>query len=148
MASVASSLSDDEASDRQREQEDQKSDGPNSSGGGDDLNHQSASERLLNADEAHATHLAGVQEKETSEVADQHDSSAGPPLIHDWWLWETLSIVLSLAATAAIIIILAVYDGHELPSWPYKITLNTIISLLSTIAKVGAFYADSTFAVC
>lgn len=56
--------------------------------------------------------------------------------IYDWWLWELLGIVLSLSVTTAIIVILAIYDGRPVPKWPYSITLNAMISIFSTIAKV------------
>ena len=54
----------------------------------------------------------------------------------DWWLWEIAGIVLSLSVTVAIVVILAIYDGHPLPKWPYSITLNAMVSVLATIAKV------------
>ena len=54
----------------------------------------------------------------------------------DWWLWEIAGIALSLSVTLAIVVILAMYDGHPLPKWPYSITLNAMVSVLATIAKV------------
>ena len=55
---------------------------------------------------------------------------------HDWWFWEVVGVVVSLGATAAIIIILTVYDDKPLPTWKYGITLNSMLSILSTISKV------------
>ena len=54
----------------------------------------------------------------------------------DWWLWEIAAIVLSLGVTAATVVILIMYEGQPLPSWPYNVTLNAMLSVLSTIAKV------------
>ena len=55
----------------------------------------------------------------------------------DWWLWEIAGIMLSLGATITIIVVLAMYDGQPLPNWPYSITLNAMVSILATIAKVS-----------
>jgi len=38
---------------------------------------------------------------------------------------------------AAIIFILLYFDGQPLPSWPHKVTLNSILALLTTVAKAG-----------
>lgn len=35
----------------------------------------------------------------------------------------------------AIIVVLRCYDGHPMPDWPYGITLNALISVLSTVMK-------------
>ncbi len=70
----------------------------------------------------------------------QQQSRRGEPsILYDWWLWELLGTALSLGATVAIIVILALWDGRPLSSWPYKVTLNTMLSVLSTIAKVYEF---------
>lgn len=56
--------------------------------------------------------------------------------LRDWWLLEIAGILLSLGATVAIILILALYDNKPLPHWKYGITLNAMLSVLSTISKV------------
>ena len=55
---------------------------------------------------------------------------------HDWWFWEIAGALLSLASTVAIIIMLAVYNHQPVPVLRYGITLNAMLSVLSTIAKV------------
>ena len=54
----------------------------------------------------------------------------------DWWLWELMGSILSILCMVAIVAILAAYDRKPLPEWPYSITLNSLLSILSTIAKV------------
>ena len=44
--------------------------------------------------------------------------------------------MLSLGVTITIIVVLAMYDGQPLPNWPYSITLNAMVSVLATTAKV------------
>lgn len=56
-------------------------------------------------------------------------------IIQTWWLVEIASLVMSLVALAAIVIILRRYDGQPLPNWPFRITLNTFLSLFATISK-------------
>ena len=57
--------------------------------------------------------------------------------LHDWWLCEIAGVTLSLAVMVATIGILLQYDGRLLSDWPYKITINAVISILSAIAKVN-----------
>ena len=35
----------------------------------------------------------------------------------------------------AIVIVLNHYDGKPSPKWPYEITLNTLVSVFSTLLK-------------
>jgi hypothetical protein len=61
-------------------------------------------------------------------------------LVHDWWAWEYLASVVSVAATAGLIVTLAVMDGKKVPSWGIagaKITLNAIVAAISTVIRTG-----------
>ncbi|KAI9711901.1 MAG: hypothetical protein M1812_007055 [Candelaria pacifica] len=58
-------------------------------------------------------------------------------LVQNWWLWEIISLVTSVCATSGIVGVLVYFDGHPLPSWPYSITLNALISVLATISKAA-----------
>ena len=39
------------------------------------------------------------------------------------------------------IVILKIYDGRQLPNWPYGIMLNTVISILSVFLSVSMIVA-------
>ncbi|KAK2626365.1 hypothetical protein QTJ16_004627 [Diplocarpon rosae] len=59
---------------------------------------------------------------------------------HTWdfifnWKWEILSLCGTTMALVAIIIVLAHYNGEPSPRWPYEITLNTLVSVFSTLLK-------------
>ena len=56
---------------------------------------------------------------------------------HDWWFWEIAGALLSLGSTIGIVVMLAVYNHQPVPVLRYGITLNAMLSVLSTIAKVG-----------
>lgn len=56
-------------------------------------------------------------------------------LFNDWWLLELLAILLSFAAMAAIISLLLQYRDRPLREWPYRITINTMVSILNSLAK-------------
>ncbi|PYH88760.1 hypothetical protein BO71DRAFT_390984 [Aspergillus ellipticus CBS 707.79] len=58
------------------------------------------------------------------------------------WLWELCCVILSGGVLAAMAIILAKYDGHAQPNWR-NVSLNSVISWLSTLAKAGILYAVS-----
>ena len=51
------------------------------------------------------------------------------------WTWEILSCLTSIVFFIAIIVVLWKYDGKPMPDWPYGITLNALVSVLSTIMK-------------
>ena len=55
----------------------------------------------------------------------------------DTWIWEELAAGISLASMAAIVTVLAVYNGRDATRWafPYNITLNAIIAALNTLGK-------------
>ncbi|KAI9698028.1 MAG: hypothetical protein M1836_004381 [Candelina mexicana] len=57
--------------------------------------------------------------------------------VQNWWLWEILSLVTSIGATAGIVGVLLHFDSRPLPKWPYSITLNALISVLATISKAA-----------
>ena len=62
---------------------------------------------------------------------------------HDWWFWEVAGALLSLASTVAIVVMLAVCNGKPLPVWRNGITLNAMLSVLSTIAKASVWIHPS-----
>lgn len=61
-------------------------------------------------------------------------------LVRYWWAWEILSAAFSLAATVALVTVLAEQDGHI--QEPFKlgatqVTLNTIIAAISTAIRTS-----------
>ncbi|OGM45307.1 hypothetical protein ABOM_006429 [Aspergillus bombycis] len=60
----------------------------------------------------------------------------------DWYVWEVLAVVLSAAALIAIIVILAKFDQQPQPTWKH-VSLNSVISWLSTISKACVLYTIS-----
>ena len=53
------------------------------------------------------------------------------------WLLEIISLLASVLAIAAIVGVLAHFNGHSLPRWPEQITLNTLVALLSALATAS-----------
>ena len=93
------------------------------------------SEALLGRDHAshHTSSESAAKELHRKREDSRHHE---PSWLRDWWLWELAGIISSLIVTMAIIVMLLKYDGRPLPSWPYSITLNAMVSVLSTLAKV------------
>lgn len=52
-----------------------------------------------------------------------------------YWLWEIVSLAITVMLLAAIIALLCHYEGQQVPRWPFSINLNTLIALLSTILR-------------
>ena len=51
------------------------------------------------------------------------------------WAWELAALGAATGLVAAIFAILAHFQGQQLPSWPFQINLNTLVSLLATIMR-------------
>lgn len=81
---------------------------------------------------------------ETSQQAHQRPLSSAEPVFLQsqtrlfWgesWTLEILGCLASIAFLVAIIAVLFYYDGRPMPEWPYGITLNALVSVLSTVMK-------------
>ena len=61
--------------------------------------------------------------------------------VQDWWLAELLSAFIGIVAIVALYILLNHYHNREAPLgntvFSVNITLNTLISILSTISKAA-----------
>ncbi|KUI58971.1 hypothetical protein VP1G_06274 [Cytospora mali] len=53
------------------------------------------------------------------------------------WTFEIISLLFAISSVASIIAVLAYFDNRPLPSWPYEITLNALIAILTTIANAA-----------
>jgi hypothetical protein len=73
------------------------------------------------------------QEKEQELRATQRWRLFSP----DGWLWELSNLALATAAFVALIIVLYKYENRPSPNWPSGISLNTIISIVSTIFRAA-----------
>lgn len=51
------------------------------------------------------------------------------------WTLEILGCVTAIVAFVAIVVVLVYYDGRPMPQWPYGITLNALVAVLSTVMK-------------
>jgi hypothetical protein len=51
------------------------------------------------------------------------------------WIPDVICLLIGIGAIASIIGVLAHFNGRTLPAWPYSITLNTIIALLTALAN-------------
>lgn len=57
-------------------------------------------------------------------------------ILSEWWQ-EILSAISSILCTVAIVVILYNVDGKPLSKWTVPISLNVVISILSTAGKAG-----------
>lgn len=63
--------------------------------------------------------------------------SQAQPFWASSWTLEILSCLTSIVFFIAIIVVLWYYDGRPMPDWPYGITLNALVSVLSTVMKAS-----------
>jgi len=69
-----------------------------------------------------------------------HSPSQKPILPSQWkslsWPWDIASWILSLFCFLAIVIVLLYFHNRELPNWPWSITINTMISILTSLGTL------------
>lgn len=58
----------------------------------------------------------------------------------NWWGLELMSWLLAALSIVAIIITLHLHNGHSLPDWPLHLTINTLLSVFSTIGEISIMY--------
>ncbi|TDZ25473.1 hypothetical protein Cob_v001494 [Colletotrichum orbiculare MAFF 240422] len=54
-----------------------------------------------------------------------------------YWGLEILTVFVAVCLLAAIIALLAYYDGRYMPEWPFQINLNSAIAFLSTFLRAA-----------
>jgi hypothetical protein len=59
----------------------------------------------------------------------------------DSWFYECAALAFSVGCLVALAVMLGIYDGKKTPQLPYNITLNALISVLSTAAKSSLLFA-------
>jgi hypothetical protein len=59
----------------------------------------------------------------------------------DTWLYEIAALAFSAGCLVALAVMLGIYNGRQTPQMPYNITLNALISVLSTAAKSSLLFA-------
>ncbi|PQE03105.1 Carboxylic ester hydrolase protein [Rutstroemia sp. NJR-2017a BVV2] len=61
--------------------------------------------------------------------------------LYNWWLWEIISIFVSIIYMACIVVVLLSYHNRPIPSLPAGLTFNALISLLATLSKAAMLVA-------
>ncbi|KAI1640052.1 hypothetical protein F4809DRAFT_592376 [Biscogniauxia mediterranea] len=55
--------------------------------------------------------------------------------VYRHWIFEGLSAFITLGIMATIYLIMASFDQHTVPDWPFSININTLVALLSTVMR-------------
>jgi hypothetical protein len=78
---------------------------------------------------------------DTTNSSLRAETHSGATLREQWmhslkeWGWEITACLCSLIGFCSMIVLLVAFDGKSQPAWPYGVTLNSAVSLLSTITK-------------
>lgn len=91
--------------------------------------------------------LHGRPESKDSRAPPQPGRRRGQPAvaprpIHSrhvlsYWALEILTVFVAIALLVAIVALLAHYDGHFMPEWPFDINLNSAIAFLTTFLRAA-----------
>ncbi|KAK8015349.1 hypothetical protein PG990_008645 [Apiospora arundinis] len=63
-----------------------------------------------------------------------------PPGVWSQWWAEIITCMLMIGLLCALVGILSPYDGKPLPDWPFHVSINAVVSVLSTVMKACAVY--------
>lgn len=61
-----------------------------------------------------------------------------------WWWWEIAAVVFSIACMVAAVVLLANINDTRLSTWSFYFQPNTVISILTTLAKSAILFSVST----
>lgn len=53
------------------------------------------------------------------------------------WLWEILSLATACTSLGGFMFLLRQYDNQASPQWPSGLSLNTVVSVISTIFRIS-----------
>ncbi|GAW17468.1 hypothetical protein ANO14919_069250 [Xylariales sp. No.14919] len=67
----------------------------------------------------------------------QKPNVKGPPTWWWWWWWEIGAAVLSITSLVLLFVLLSQSDGRRLQSWYLPIQPNSLIAVLTTVAKTS-----------
>ncbi|KAI0162646.1 hypothetical protein BJ166DRAFT_273711 [Pestalotiopsis sp. NC0098] len=92
----------------------------------------------------HAPSSSGIQ----ADHFKTHSRLPKDNIRHRWsqwvinaWIFELLSLLVSAVCLVGIVLTLSLHDGNPLPRWPFSISINALISALSTISKSALLVA-------
>ncbi|KAI0413495.1 hypothetical protein F5X98DRAFT_390795 [Xylaria grammica] len=54
--------------------------------------------------------------------------------VNDYWIWEFASWIVSSLLLAGVVLTLSLHQDQPLPEWPFGITINALISFLSSLS--------------
>ena len=54
----------------------------------------------------------------------------------DWWIKEIGAMLISILSLLCIVLILRMHEGRPLPDWPFSITINSLVSIFSTVMSM------------
>lgn len=61
-----------------------------------------------------------------------------------WWWWEIAAVLFSVACMIAAVILLANINDTRLSTWSFYFQPNTVVSILTTLAKSAMLFSVST----
>lgn len=61
-----------------------------------------------------------------------------------WWWWEIAAVLFSIACMVAAVILLANINNTRLSTWLFYFQPNTVISILTTLARSAMLFSVST----
>lgn len=112
-------------------------------------------ELLVSGDEILVTDLASrscssettqSSSQTTSNFEDQDLARKHHGMAHVWtsWKWEILTYILVLATPLIMVATLYPHAGQPVPSWPFRITINSLLSVYSVAlrASIGFLVAS------
>lgn len=103
----------------------------------------SVSIAALDVPDSHPQQQEDVSVLEPLHSAPNNRPSAYNRLVLDTWICESIAIVFSIGCVVAIAFTVGSFQGEPIPELPSGVTLNAVISLLSTAARAALIFVVS-----
>lgn len=103
----------------------------------------SVSTAALEVPDGHPPEQEAVSVLEPLHAAPNNRPSAHNRLVLDTWICESIALVFSIGCVVAIAFTVGSFEGERIPELPSGVTLNAIISLLSTAARAALIFVVS-----
>jgi hypothetical protein len=92
----------------------------------------------------HPTVIHAASPRGDTPFLQSDTSSLVSRLILDSWLCESVAMCFSIGCLVAIVFVVAAYDGERIPELASGVTINAIISVLSTASRASLIFVVST----
>jgi hypothetical protein len=88
-------------------------------------------------DMADISHARLAQPRDPIHPSKMRNSSLPGAPAWSVWKWEAAACFMATVSLSAVVATLYPYNGQPLPQWPFRISINTLVSIFSVVLKAS-----------